>query len=364
MNTLINKERLLKNFLEYVAIDSESGSESAMAARAAADLEALGCEVRIDENGSVIALFAGDGPALLMCAHLDTVSPGRGVRPVITDGVIHTDGSTVLGGDDKSGIAAIVEAISTAHEKGLPHRSIEVVFTVGEEAGMKGSKSLDYEMLSAKEAVVFDSSGNAGKIITAAPGQTKIRAEIKGVAAHAGVAPEKGVSAIQAGAAAISAMKLLRIDEETTANIGTFTAVGATNIVSPSAFIEAEARSRDNAKLEAQTKHMVECLEKACRDFGAELDCKVSVSYRGYDLPSDDPLAAAAAAACRRLALEPVIASSGGGSDANVLNAAGIKAVVLGTGMDKVHTTSECITVKNLEDTARLALELMRLRPE
>ncbi|MBQ9881895.1 MAG: M20/M25/M40 family metallo-hydrolase [Synergistes sp.] len=364
MEISINRDRLLKNFLEYTAIDSESGNEAAMASRVAADLEALGCPVRTDETGNVIALFAGEAPALIMCAHMDTVAPGRGVRPVITDGLIHTDGSTVLGGDDKSGIAAIVEAIRTAKEAGLPHRTIEAVFTVREETGMTGSKALDYEKLSAKEAVVFDSGGDAGKIITAAPGQTKIRAEIKGVAAHAGVAPEKGVSAIQAGAAAVSAMKLLRIDEETTANIGTFTAVGATNIVSPSAFIEAEARSRDNAKLEAQTKHMTECLEDACRRFGAKLDCRVSVSYKGYALPADDPLTAAVEQACRRLGIVPVTAASGGGSDANVLNAAGIKAVVLGTGMDKVHTTSERITVKNLEDTARIALELMTLRQQ
>ena len=156
-------------------------------------------------------------------------------------------------------------------------------------------------------------------------------------------------------------MKLLRIDEETTANIGTFKAVGATNIVSPCACIEAEVRSRDNAKLEAQTKHMVECLEKACRDFGAKLDCQAATSYTGYTQPDDEPLVITVVEACKRLGLKPVIGSTGGGSDANIMNANGIKAVVLGTGMDKVHTTSERITVKNLEDTARLALELMRL---
>ena len=153
----------------------------------------------------------------------------------------------------------------------------------------------------------------------------------------------------------------VRIDEETTANIGTFKAVGATNIVSPSAYIEAEVRSRDNAKLEAQTKHIVECLEKACRDFGAELDCKATTSYTGYTQSDDDPLVVSVAEACRKIGLTPVIGSTGGGSDSNTMNANGIKAVVLGTGMDKVHTTAERITVKNLEDTAALALELMKL---
>ncbi len=360
MKILINKERLLKNFLEYVTIDSESGGEAAMAARAAADLRALGCETRIDETGNVVAVFAGEAPALVMSAHLDTVTPGKGIRPIVTDGVIHTDGSTILGGDDKSGVAAIIEAVTAAREQGLAHRTVEVVFTVGEEVGMIGSKALDYAKLTAKEAVVFDSSGDTGSITSAAPGQTKIRAEIKGVAAHAGLAPEKGVSAIQAGAAAISAMKLLRVDEETSANIGTFKAVGATNIVSPSAYIEAEVRSRDNAKLAAQTRHMVECLEKACRDFGAELDCQTTTSYTGYAHPADEPLVASVAVACRRLGLTPRLGVSGGGSDANVMNTGGVKAVVLGTGMDRVHTTAERITVKNLEDTARLALELMK----
>lgn len=358
---MINRERLLKNFLEYVAIDSESGNEAAMAARLSSELAGLGGEVSVDGAGNVTARFKGEEPAIMLSAHMDTVTPGKGIKPIIEDGVIHTDGSTILGGDDKSGVAAIIEALRVSAENGLSRRAVEVVFTVGEEVGMTGSKALDFSQFSAKEASVFDSSGDAGKIIIAAPGQIKLRAEIKGRAAHAGLAPEAGVSAIQVGAAAIASMKLLRIDEETTANIGTFRAVGATNIVSPLAYIEAETRSRDNAKLEAQANHMNECLEKACRDFGAELDCKLVRSYLGYEFKEDDPFVVRVSEACREAGLEPSLGSSGGGSDANIMNAGGIKAVVLGTGMDKVHTTSERITIKNIEDTAKLALALISL---
>lgn len=365
---MINKERLLSTFLDYVQIDSESTHEGAMAARIAQDLKAIGCQVYVDnsgeqtgsETGNLYCTLPGnaDGEPILFAAHMDTVVPGVGVKPVITDGVIRSSGDTVLGGDDKSGVVAIVEALRTIVEQNLPHPTIEALFTVCEEIGLRGSRHMDYSRITAKKAAVLDSSGDAGKIIVSAPGQYKLNAAVVGRRAHAGVAPEEGISAIQVLAEAISNMKLLRIDEETTANIGTISAQYATNIVPERAELIGECRSRRDDKLEAQGKHMMDCLQAACDKYGATLEGGLTRAYSAYSYTEDDPFVQEIMEACRKAGLKPSLAASGGGSDANNMSANGLKALVLGTGMAKVHTVQEEITVKNLEDTAALVLAM------
>lgn len=366
---MIKKDRLLQTFLEYVRIDSESGQEGAMAARLAADLQAIGCQTETDmsqdktgsQTGNLFCTLPGTTGAepWILSAHMDTVCPGRGIVPVITDGVIRSQSDTVLGGDDKSGVAVIVEVLRTLAEQNLPHPTIQAVFTVCEEVGLKGSRFLDYGKLAAKKAVVLDSGGDAGKIITSAPGQCKLEATVTGRTAHAGVAPEDGISAIQVMAHAIASMQLLRIDEETTANIGTISSQYATNIVPAQAQILAEVRSRSAEKLDRQVQHMLTCLRQACDQFGATLHTQVTPAYSAYAYSQTDPFVQEVAAACRRAGLVPSFSASGGGSDANHFNANGRKALVLGTGMSKVHTTQEELTVKNLEDTAAFVLALM-----
>lgn len=368
---MINKERLLNTFLEYIAIDSESTHEAAFSARLTADLKALGCEVYVDDSravtgsdtGNLYVTLPGDPNAepILMCAHMDTVTPGVGIVPVIENGIIRSRGDTVLGGDDKSGVAAIVEALRTIVEKDLPHPTVQCLFTVCEEINLMGSTALEYDKLKARQAVVLDSSGNTGKIITSAPGQYKLKAEIVGRRAHAGVAPEAGISAIQVLGEAISHMKLLRIDEETTANIGTVRCEYATNIVPERAVLIAEARSRSDAKLEEQANHMMQCLRDACDKYGATLEGGLSKAYSAYAFEEDHPLVRRVIAACGKAGLEHLLAASGGGSDANNLNAGGLQALVLGTGMTKVHTIHEELSIDNLEKTAALALALATL---
>ena len=365
---MINKERLLKTFLEYVQIDSESTHEGAIAARIAQDLKAIGCQVSVDdsgektgsETGNLYCVLPGtaEGEPILFAAHMDTVVPGMGVKPVIEDGVIRSGGDTVLGGDDKSGIAAIVEALRTIVEQDLPHPTIEALFTVCEEVGLQGSRNMDYSRITAKRAAVLDSSGDAGKIVTAAPGQHKLSAAVIGRRAHAGVAPEEGISAVQVLCEAVSNMKLLRVDEETTANIGTISAQYVTNIVPERAELVGECRSRRDDKLEAQGRHMMDCLQAACDKYGAVLEGGLTKAYSAYSYPEDDPFVQELIAACRKAGLEPSLAASGGGSDANNMSANGLKALVLGTGMTKVHTVQEEITVKNLENTAALVLAM------
>ena len=265
----------------------------------------------------------------------------------------------MLGGDDKSGVAAIVEVLRTVVEEGLPHPTIEAVFTVCEEIGLLGSQNLDYGRITAKKAAVLDGDGDAGRIIIGAPGQDKLEATITGRRAHAGVAPEEGISAIQVAAEAISRMKLLRIDGETTANVGAISAQYATNIVPEVLTLAAEARSRDSGKLDRQSGHMVDCLRSACEKYGAKLDVSLTRAYDAFSYGEDDPFVREVVAACHRAGLEPQLDVTGGGSDANNMNAHGIKALVLSTGMAKVHTVEEELEVRNLENTARLVLALV-----
>jgi len=366
----MNSQRLIDTFLKYVQIDSESHNELEMAKSVMADLSEIGCEVYMDScgekfgsnAGNVYAVLKGDSEKepILFSAHMDTVVPGNGVKPVIKDGAVYSDGTTVLGGDDKSGVAAVIEALRTITEENIPRPTIEVVFSVCEEVGLLGSANLDYSRITAKKAAVLDSSGDAGRIITSAPGQVKIDGYFVGRSAHAGIAPETGISAIQIAAEAVSNMKLLRIDDETTANIGTFSCEGATNIVAEKVHFIAEARSLNREKLAAQTLHMTQCIDNACKKFGGKFEGKVFEMYQPYKKADSDSFVQEVMAACEKAGLKAEIASTGGGSDANNMNQNGISALVLGTGMANVHTVNEYITIENLENTAKLVLELMK----
>lgn len=366
----MNTQRLVDTFLKYVQIDSESYNEINMANAVMADLKEIGCEVYMDNAGEKVGSNAGnvyavlkgdmDKEPILFSAHMDTVKPGKGVKPVIKDGVIYSDKTTVLGGDDKSGVVSIVEALRIIKEQNLSHPTIEVVFTICEECGLLGSKNLDYSRITAKKAAVLDSSGDAGVIINTAPGQIKIIGHFVGKGAHAGVAPEEGISAIQIASEAISHMKLLRIDEETTANIGTLKAEYATNIVPEKVYMLAEARSRNSEKLKAQKEHMVKCIDDACEKFGGKFEGEIVDCYSTYYTDENDSFIAEIKQACERAGITSCIKASGGGSDANNMNLNGIKSVVLGTGMNKVHSVNEEITIQNLEDTTKLVLELAK----
>lgn len=364
----IDNTALLNRFLDYVQIDSETRNEAAMAKRLVEDLTALGCTVTTDDltgkvettGYNVYVTLPGDETLapMLFSSHMDTVVPGLGVKPRLdADGFVRSDGTTVLGGDDKAGICAIMEAMKSV--KDMRHRPLELVFTVCEECGIHGSRTLDYSRLQSKMGVVLDSTGGPEKIMTSAPGQNKITATIKGRKSHAGSAPELGISAIQVAAHAVAAMELLRIDFETTANIGTFKAEGATNVVSDTTELVLEVRSRNTEKLQAHTKHIVGCMEAACEKFGATLEVDVHTSYLGYSFADDHPLVQRVLQAGRLLGMNPAPAGSGGGSDANHFNQNGIATVNIGIGMYKVHTTQEELCVAEMENACVLCQKLM-----
>jgi len=368
---MINEKRLLDRFLKYVQIDSPTKYEREFADFLMKEMEKMGLEVYMDDagekvgsnSGNVIGRLKGntDGKTILFSAHMDTVSPGKGIKPVIKDGVIYSDGTTVLGGDDKAGIAAILEAIETVIEKEIPHGDIEVVFSIYEEGGLFGAKNIDYTKLNAKTGFVLDSGGDPGQIILQGPAQNKIYAKFIGKEAHAGVAPENGISAIQMAAEAISNMKLLRIDYETTANIGVISGGEVTNIVTKEVKIEGEARSLSDEKLQKQTDHMVRCCEEAAKKFGGSVELNVEHTYGAFKVEEDAEIVQKVKEACRNIGLEPYTASSGGGSDTNILNANGIEAVNLGIGERKPHTVEEHLYIKDLENAARLVLEIIKV---
>ncbi|ELK45098.1 M20/M25/M40 family metallo-hydrolase [Halobacillus sp. ACCC02827] len=359
----INKERLLEEFLELVQIDSETGQEAEISRVLKDKFEALGLEVLEDnaaeETGhaanNLICNWKGTKEGvdtIYFTSHMDTVVPGNGVNPSVEDGYIITDGTTILGADDKAGLAAILEAIRSIEENKVEHGDIQFVITVGEESGLVGAKALDSTLLKAKFGYAIDSDGQVGNIIIAAPTQAKINAVVKGKTAHAGVAPEKGVSAITLASRAIAKMPLGRIDDETTANIGRFEGGQKTNIVCDHVEILAEARSLNPAKMEEQVEKMKQAFLETAEEMDGDVELDVQVMYPGYKQAAGDEVVEVARAAAKRIGRESELLTSGGGSDANVIAGHGIPTVNLSVGYEEIHTTNERMPVGELEKIA------------
>ncbi|CAN5401342.1 M20/M25/M40 family metallo-hydrolase [soil metagenome] len=380
---MINQERIKNLLLELVQIDSESRKEREVAQRIKQICEELGAQVEIDDaggkvggnSGNVIARFPGTLPSaepIMMSAHMDTVVPGEGVKPVIEGDIIRSDGTTVLGGDDKSGCAVIIETIRCLQEQNIPHAPIEAVFSICEEVGLLGAKQVDVSKLKAKYGIVFDSD-DPGFLFTKGPSANHMEFKIHGLESHAGVAPEEGISAIRIAAEAITNMNLGRIDEETTANIGVIEGGRATNIITNLVTLRGEARSHDNDKLEAQTQHMLKCLEDAASKHEvtvegvttkARIESHVTREYWAMDVSDDSRVVQLVKNAATRLGLKVETMASGGGCDANIFNQKGIECANLGTGMRAIHTVKEWLDVKDMCASAEMTVEMMKLNGE
>ncbi|WP_276351863.1 M20/M25/M40 family metallo-hydrolase [Cohnella caldifontis] len=370
---MVQRERLIAEFMELVQIDSETKHEQEISKVLKEKFGGLGLEVTEDDtagktghgSGNLFAWFpatpgAENAPGLLFTSHMDTVSPGKGIKPRLDpDGYIRSDGTTILGSDDKAGLAAIFEAIRVLKENNLPHGTIQFVITAGEESGLIGSRAMDGSLLRAKFGYALDSNGEIGSIAVAAPTNSRQFITIKGKAAHAGVNPEDGISAIQVASKAVSRMKLGRIDHETTANIGRFEGGGEVNIVVDKVTIYAEARSRDHAKMEKVVEQMREAAESAAREHGAEVDFQNIVIYPAYRYGDGDEVVEIAKSAIRAIGLEPSQFESGGGSDANMFNGNGVPTVNLAVGYEDIHTTSERIKADDIVKVAELVLAIV-----
>lgn len=376
---MIDRQRLTAEFARLAAIQSPSFREGEIGRYLAERFQRLGAEVRMDDagnrigsdSGNLIAFFPARGKEsdpIMLCTHMDTVGPAEGVEPVLQDGVFTSAGETVLGADDKAGIAETIEALEVLREAGVPHGPIEVVVTICEEVGLLGAKQLDCSRLRSKRALALDTSG-VDRLIYRAPCANKLRFEVLGQEAHAGIAPERGVSAIEVASRAIAAMRLGRIDEETTANIGTIQGGQATNIVPRRVVVEGEARSHDARKLELQTAHMVACFQEACRDLEREIDgrrvraevrSEVVAEYPLMNVPRNAPIIRLVEKAAARLDRPLAVEAAGGGSDANIFNGQGIETVILATGMTDMHSVEESVRVADMAAVAALLVEVLR----
>lgn len=364
--------RTLDTFLDLARISSPTGREREVAEYAAAVLAEIGCAVRCDDSrertganvGNLIATLPGTGGAIAFSAHMDCVDPCEGVMPVVQDGVIRSAGETVLGGDDKVGIAAILEAMRRLHESGEPHAAVLALLTVSEEQGLIGAKALSAEDVDADACLVLDADGSVGGIVTSAPTHYTFTALFRGRAAHAGVEPEKGISAIRMAASAIERMQLGRLDELTTANIGTIDGGSATNVVAPSCKVTGECRSLDATRVEAVREAMDAALKEAAAEFGGEVEVAWKLEYRGFTVSDKEPVLALVERACADIGVTARRFATGGGSDGNVLSALGVPTLVLSSGMSKVHTTAEELEVAQLELLADLLVAVARRAAE
>ncbi|MFD1707059.1 M20/M25/M40 family metallo-hydrolase [Siminovitchia sediminis] len=367
---MVNEKRLLDEFLELVQTNSETKNEAAIARLLKRKFEELGVDVFEDDTkeqtghgaGNLICSLNGTksgAPPLYFTSHMDTVVPGNDVKPSIQDGYIVTDGTTILGADDKAGLAAMLEAVRILKENKIPHGDIQFIITAGEESGLVGAKALDSKLVKAEFGFALDSDGPVGNIIVAAPTQAKIHAVIYGKTAHAGVAPEKGVSAITIAAKAIAKMPLGRIDEETTANIGKFEGGKATNIVADRVDILAEARSLVAEKMNAQTEKMKSAFELTAEKMGGHAEVDIEVMYPGFKFSDGDHVVEIAKMAARKVGREPRLLASGGGSDANIIAGFGIPTVNLAVGYEEIHTTKERMPISELNKLTEMVVAII-----
>lgn len=357
--------KALATLLELLAIDSPSGHEAKIASHLIGQLESLGFTTEQDPAGNVYAtLPASPGreqdPMIMFNCHMDTVPPATGVHPVVMDGELRSDGTTALGADDKAGIAAVMTALDSIRQDDLPHPPLMVLFTVSEETGLSGARMAELQRLSnVDHGYTLDASGAAGTAVVQAPSKYRITATFHGRAAHAGFIPEKGISAISMACRAVDKMKLLRVDPETTANIGSISGGGGTNIVCETATIVMETRSLVESKIEAQTEHMKQCCLQAAEDFGGTCDVDIERLYFLYSIPERSPVVQAVATACEKLKLPFVTKQTTGGSDANVFNRAGIPVAVLCAGYRNAHSVHEVLVLNEFSRLTALVLELM-----
>lgn len=375
---LIDRRRLKASFMELARISSPCGGEGALARRLERELKGMGARVMTDDAGrktggacgNLLAFFPGTVQAepLLLSAHMDTVGPCARILPVEKGGRITSDGTSVLGADCKAGIAVMLEAVRALRAAGSPLPPLELVFTVSEEMGLLGARHLDYSRLSAKRGLVLDSERPLDQVTVSAPAADRVEIKVYGVAAHAGVAPEKGLSAIKLASEALARMRLGRIDSGTTANIGVIRGGDAINVVTPLVELKGEARSHRLSSLKKQTGHMESCFRRALSgkwvDSGSgrlkpSYEFVAERKYTNMRISGSSPVLRLISEAMRERGMSMKRTASGGGTDANVMYGHGIEAPVLATGMREVHTTGEYLILDEFYACAEIAAQVI-----
>jgi tripeptide aminopeptidase len=368
----VNTERLLETFFDLVKLPAPSGHEAAVAHYCERVLTDAGCTVTFDDagkkvgsdTGNLYAVLPGTAPgSLVMTAHMDCVQPCEGIEPRVVDGVIRSDGTTILGGDDKVGVASILEAVRCLSESADPHATVKVIFTIQEETGCLGAKYFNTGSFEKDEpCFVFDDEETPGGITLAAPYHYTFEADFIGKASHAGVAPEKGISAIEAASAAIVELRvqgmLGAVGPYCASNIGTIEGGTATNVVAPSCHVTGECRAIKKTDVDCVQQGMDRIMHEAAERFGAKAEVTWDLEYAGFSLSDDAPAAELFKRAVERVGLTFSTNKSAGGTDANMLVKLGVEPVVVATGMTNFHSVDECLKVEDLNNTARIALAL------
>lgn len=374
---MINSDRLARRFKMLAEIDSISREEKKIAEKLSDILKNMGADVFFDDAGSkvggntgnLIAKFKGNVEAepIFFSGHMDTVEPGRGVKVVFKEGVFKSDGTTILGADDKSALAIILEVMDTILEKKLPCPPVEIVFTICEEIGLLGAKAFDLSFLDSKLGYILDSTETDG-IVTKAPFADKITIKVFGKDAHAGAAPENGINAISVASRAISTLDLGRIDHETTCNLGKIKGGKATNIIPDFVIIHGESRSHDEKKLKNITAKIVDAFHDAADYFRTDkndlprVEAIVERDFPGTNIPKTHKIVRLAKKAAENIGKNMQTKTIGGGADSNIFFGKGLTAGVLGTGMTDVHTVRESVKLEDMENSARLLLEIIKIR--
>ncbi len=354
LSGFINHDRLVETFIELIGIDSPSFGEREISSVLAAKLRAAGCDAEVQEYGRSLNLVAfrkgnvSDALPIMLSAHMDTIEPTRGISFAVADGRIRTTGETVLGADDKSAIAQIIEAMAVIDERGLPHGDIEIVLSSAEEKGLVGARNLDLGMLKSRHALVLDSGGEVGKIVVAAPTHVSYEMVVTGRSAHAGIEPEKGINAIRIASMIIAEAPDGRIDEVTTANIGAIRGGTATNVVPKEVIIRGEVRSHNPAALEETKRKIFETARMTAARNDAEVRITEEEEYRSFSISLEEPFMKFLEGVFTECGIRPVHAITGGGSDANVFHSHGIMAANISTGMQNIHSTDEFIEIRDL----------------
>jgi tripeptide aminopeptidase len=359
----------LELFLQLVRVSSPPGGEREVVDLCAAYLRDLGLECVEDDAAGPLGGTAGNlycripptaaGTPLFFCAHTDTVPHEAPIRPVVRDGVVTNEEEGILGADNKATVAGMLDAVRRVVAEGIPHAGIELVLTAQEEVGLRGAKAFDHDRLQAGMGYVFDHASPIGGMVLEAPSQYSIDARFIGREAHSGIAPEEGRSAIAAAARAIAEMRLGRIDDETTANVGRVRGGSARNIVAGQCTLSAEARSLDPAKALRQCQAMIDSITHAADAEGCEVETATTHEYEAYRLRRSEPVVALAEAALTACGYIPEVLRTGGGADSHIFNARGRPCLNLPSGMRAIHTSSESIDVRDLEGIVRIVLALV-----
>lgn len=352
----INKERLINTFVELIKVNSPSLHEREIGELLAIKLRKAGCSVTMQDYGdsfNLIAFKRGQNrsvPSLILSAHMDTIEASDGIMFSIENDVIKTTGPTVLGADDKGALAQIIEALLVLQEQGIPHGDIEIIFSSAEETGLLGARNLDFAGIRGRHAIVLDSSGSVGSLVVAAPAHVTYEMQILGKSAHAGIEPERGISAIRVASRIIAAIPDGRIDPETTANIGIIKGGSATNVVPQEVVIKGEIRGHSSEKIEQTKSTIFGTARDITEQHHALLTITEREEYAAYTIDRRSPFLVYLGSVLKKCSLSPAYTVTGGGSDENIFNQKGIQAINISTGMQKVHSTEEFISIKDLYD--------------